>query len=245
MAAMHDTALYFDIAIKERLYSTRSRLQFYMDTVFHGIDFANKTVLDIGGGTGLYSFYAASRGARRVLCLEPEADGSSPGAVEKIGRLKKLLGRENVEFRPTTLQAFEPEGETFDVVLLHASINHLDETACIRLLEEPRYRAVYQALFAKISSLSSRGAKIIICDCSRHNFFALLGVRNPFAPTIEWEKHQAPETWAELLTTAGFVNPEITWRSFNRLGPVGRFMFANKAAAYFLKSTFCLRMEKP
>lgn len=240
-----DTALYLDIAIKEKLYSTKDRLQFHTDAIFKGIDFGDKTVLDIGGGTGLYSFYAAARGARKVVCLEPEADGSSAGAIEKIHRLKKLLGRDNVEFKPMTLQAFRPEGETFDLVLLHSSINHLDETACINLLREPKYKAVYRELFSKIFSLSNAGAKLIICDCSRYNFLALLGIRNPFSPTIEWHKHQAPEVWADLLAGVGFVSPGISWSSFNRLGGWGRVLFANKFAAYFLKSSFCLRMEKP
>ena len=32
--------------------------------------------MDIGAGNGLFSFYAACMGAKDVLCLEPEAEGS-------------------------------------------------------------------------------------------------------------------------------------------------------------------------
>jgi SAM-dependent methyltransferase len=239
------TALYLDTAIRERLFPTKRRLKFYTEALFRGVDLDNKAVLDIGGGEGLLTFYAAARGARRLVCLEPEADGSSAGVLEKIGRLKTVLGGQNVEFKPITLQAYAPEGEKFDVILLHQSINHLDEPACIGLLQEPRFKAVYRELFGKLFSLSNKGAKVIICDCSRYNLFALLGVRNPFVPTIEWHKHQAPQVWAELLAEVGFVNPRISWRSFNRLGNWGRVLLANKFAAYFLESSFCLRMEKP
>src|SRR5262245_6485905 len=245
MRAADRTAAYLDAAIKEKLYSTPERLRFRMDELFGEVDFRNRKVLDIGGGTGLYSFYAAACGAKKVLCLEPEADGSSPGVAEKIGRLKQLLGNTNVEFRPLTLQAFKPQGERFDVVLLHSSINHLDETACIHLLEDPKFRTIYQELFAKIFALSSEGARLIICDCSRYNVFPLLGLRNPFAPTIEWHKHQAPRVWAELLEGVGFVNPRISWRTFNRLGRWGAALLANPLAAYFLSSSFCLRMDRP
>jgi SAM-dependent methyltransferase len=234
-----------DAAIKEGLYSTRGRLRFRMDALFGEVDFTNKRVLDIGGGTGLYSFYAAARGARKVVCLEPEADGSSPGVVEKIRRLKQLLNNTNVEFKPLTLQTFEPQGERFDVVLLHSSINHLDETACIHLLKERKFKTAYRELFARIFALSNEGARLIVCDCSRYNFFALLGLRNPFAPTIEWHKHQAPRVWAELLESVGFVNPRISWRTFNRLGRWGDALLANPLAAYFLTSSFCLRMDRP
>lgn len=245
MRTAQDMALYLDTAIRERLYSTKSRLQFHTDALFRGIDFRNKMVLDIGGGTGLHSFYAVARGATKAICLEPEADGSSAGVTEKIHKLKELLKHDNVEFRPLTLQAFDPEGQKFDVVLLHASINHLDETACINLLRDPGAKAAYREVFAKIFSMSNKGAKLIICDCSRYNFFALLGIRNPLAPTIEWHKHQAPEVWAGLLAEVGFVNPRISWSSFNRLGSWGRVFLGNKVAAYFLRSSFCLRMEKP
>jgi hypothetical protein len=241
----HDTALYFDAAVKERLFPTKRRLQFHTDALFRGVDFNNKAVLDIGGGEGLLSFYAAAKGARNVVCLEPEADGSSPGVLQKIDRLRRVLGRPNVEFKAVTFQAFDPGGERFDVIVLHSSINHLDEAACITLLSEPNSKAAYREVFAKMFSLSNKGAKLVICDCSRYNFFALLGVRNPFVPTIEWHKHQSPRVWAELLAEVGFVNPRITWRSFNRLGSFGRLLLANKFASYFLESSFCLRMDKP
>jgi SAM-dependent methyltransferase len=245
MIAADRTAAYLDAAIKEKLYSTPERLRFRMDELFGEVDFRNKKVLDIGGGTGLYSFYAAARGARKVLCLEPEADGSTPGVVEKIRRLKQLLSSANVEFKPLTLQDFKPQGERFDVVLLHSSINHLDETACIHLLEDRKFRTTYQDLFAKLFALSNEGASLIICDCSRYNIFPLLGLRNPFAPTIEWHKHQAPRVWAELLESVGFANPRISWRAFNRLGRWGTALLANPLAAYFLTSSFCLRMDRP
>ncbi len=41
------------------------------------MNFEKKRVLDIGGGLIVFSsFYAASRGASDVTCLEPEIDGT-------------------------------------------------------------------------------------------------------------------------------------------------------------------------
>jgi 2-polyprenyl-3-methyl-5-hydroxy-6-metoxy-1,4-benzoquinol methylase len=51
--------------------------QALMDNLFRDIDFDGKRVLDIGGGDGVYSFYAAAMGAAEVVCLEPEAAGST------------------------------------------------------------------------------------------------------------------------------------------------------------------------
>jgi SAM-dependent methyltransferase len=244
MRTAQDIDLYINVVIEEGLFANKGRLKFHMDTLFEGIDFKNKKVLDIGGGSGIYCFYAASRGAKKAVCLEPESEGSSSGVTEKFHKLEQHLQRDNVELMPITLQALEPEGETFDVILLHNSINHLDEIACINLLRESRSKSIYQEIASKIYLLSNRGAKLIICDCSRFNFLPLLKIRNPFAPTIEWHKHQAPEVWADLFGEVGFVNPKIRWTSFDHLRNLGRVLTGNKLMAYFLRSHFCLTMEK-
>lgn len=245
MRTEQELALYLNTITKEVTYLTKGNLQFQMEAIFGGIDFKNKTVLDIGGGSGLFSFYAACRGAKEVLCLEPEAEGSSTKVIEKFDKLNKLLKCNNVTLEPITFQAFESSGKTFDIILLHNSINHLDEIACINLLKDDTSKAIYQEIFSKIYSLSSKDAKLIICDCSRYNFFALFKIRNPFATTIEWHKHQAPKVWANLLGKVGFVNPRIRWSSFNRLRYWGRFLIGNKLMAYFFTSHFCLTMDKP
>jgi SAM-dependent methyltransferase len=244
MRAGEDIERYLNAVINERLYSNKRNLEFQMDFIFKGIDFKNKRVLDIGGGCGLFSFYAGCRGADMALCLEPEAQGSTSGVQGTFRKLQGLLSAPNVLLETSTFQSFESDGETFDVILLHNSINHLNETACINLLKDENSRAVYQSIFSKLSSLSKKGTTLIICDCSRHNLFALLKIRNPFAPKIEWQKHQTPEVWVHMLGSVGFANPIIRWSSFNRLGSFGRVLIGNRLMAYFLTSHFCLSMVK-
>ena len=236
---------YLSAVIKEGLYPNRGNLQFHLKTLFKNIALENGRVLDIGGGSGLHSFYAACMGAKEVVCLEPETEGSRSGMGAKLRKLGRILGGDHVRFEPVTFQAFEPMGRQFDVILLHNSINHLDETACINLLNSEKSTAIYMDIFSKLSSLASGGSKLIVCDCSRYNFFALLGIRNPFAPTIEWHKHQAPEVWVDLLSQVGFVNPRLRWTSFNTLRSPGRTLLGNKLLSYFLRSDFRFTMEKP
>lgn len=245
MSVEHDIELWLNTMIKEGPDTSKGNLQFQMDNLFGGINFKNKRVLDIGGGSGFFSFYAACSGAKEVVCLEPEAEGSSLGVIEKFQTLNRLLKRDEVTLEPVTFQAFKPDGKTFDIILLHNSINHLDETACINLLKDDSSKEIYIEIFSKINSLSSKGAKLIICDCSRYNFFAFFKIPNPFCPTIAWHKHQAPATWANLLGDVGFVNPIIRWSSFAKLRHVGRVLLGNKFMSYFLKSYFCLIMDKP
>ena len=245
MSTVSNLEGYLSAAVKEGLYPNRGNLQFHLKTLFKNIPLENRRVLDIGGGSGLHSFYAACMGAKEVVCLEPETEGSRSGIGTKFRKLGGILGYDRVRFEPVTFQAFKPTGKQFDIILLHNSINHLDETACINLLNSEESKTIYLNMFSKLSSLSSSGAKLIVSDCSRYNFFALLGIKNPFAPTIEWHKHQAPEVWVNLLGQVGFVNPRVRWTSFNTLRSPGRALLGNKLLSYFLRSHFCFTMEKP
>ncbi len=164
--------------------------------------------------------------------------------LEKFENFQNYLVLDQVELVTTTLQSYDPAGETFDIIFLHNSFNHLDETACITLHIEENSRESYRSIFSKIYSLSNNGARLIVCDCSRYNFFPLLNLRNPLARSIEWHKHQSPNVWAELLEEAGFRNPKVSWKALSDLRSFGSLLLGNKVLSYFLTSHFCLKMEK-
>ena len=48
----------------------------YLKWAFNDLDFNDKTVLDIGGGNGIYSYYAKYKGAKFCMNLEPFEAGS-------------------------------------------------------------------------------------------------------------------------------------------------------------------------
>lgn len=201
-------------------------------------------MLDIGGGYGIHSFYAACKGAKHVTCLEPELAGSTKGTFDKFRKLSASLSLSNISFQPIRFQDFNSDDQIFDIILLHNSINHLDEEACIKLQYDDDARNRYKFIFQKLSKISAQGAKLIIADCSRYNFFASLGIKNPFAATIEWYKHQSPEFWSGMLLKYGFINPKVRWTSFNNLRKVGRLLFGNRFTSYFLTSHFVLVMDR-
>lgn len=132
---------YYSIAVDEQLHKSTQRLKTYLDAVFQGIDFKDTKVLDIGGGSGLFTFYAACKGAREVICLKPEADGSTAGVSERFERVRAKLNLSNAKLRAVMFQEFESQGK-FDIILLHNSVNHLDEAACNHLLEDLETRAL-------------------------------------------------------------------------------------------------------
>ena len=237
---------YFDFVTHHDLStSSRDYLRFHLNYLFKNISFDKKTMLDIGGGYGLYSFYAACMGADEVICIEPEAAGSDPNVIKKFKILQSgLRTLDRVKLEVDTLQNFNSNGKKFDIILLYNSINHLDEKACINLQHDTRAIETYMKIFQKLRDLANNRAKLIIADCSRYNFFNKFNIRNPFVPMIEWHKHQPPKYWAKLLFNVGFCNPKIRWTSFNQLYSLGRVLLGNKISSYFFDSHFCLTMEK-
>lgn len=211
--------------------------------LFRGVDFTGRRVLDIGGGNGIYTFCAAVMGAREVVCLEPLEAGSSGRVAQEFERIRAALPRAAVTLDTRTVQQYH-DAAGFDVILMNASINHIDEDACTRLLEDPQAREAFRQVFAHIAGLAKPGARLIVVDCTRDNFFPALGLRNPFIPAIEWHKHQAPGVWARLLQEAGFGSPRVRWQPLYRFGKIGQRLLSNRAAAYFLKGLFRLEMHK-
>lgn len=234
---------YFESIVRLKFYPSVKRLKFHINFIFKDIDFKDKNVLDIGGGIGIHSFYAACMGAKRVVCLEPELAGSSKRLKEKFSVINSKLGLNNVYFVTETFQEYE-DSDIYDVVVSSASINHLNESACIKLKKSKSAREEYKKYFWKLFQMTTSGSKLIICDCSNKNFFKFIGFKNPFAPSIEWEKHQSPELWTSLLEDCGFKKNKLKWSSFGRLDRLGNFILGNKFFSYFLTSHFCLWMER-
>ncbi len=237
---------YFDLIERENLFASGANgLASYLDYLFAGISFEGKSMLDVGGGFGLFAFFAVLKGAREVVVLEPKRSGSNTRIEDRFEVLRTRLGTgDRVRMLPVTLQEYESGGRPFDVVLLHNSVNHLNEEACRRLHRSEKAVAVYRGIFEKVASLTSSGGSVIIADCSRYNFFPMLGSRNPIVPMIEWDKHQPPGLWSRLAREAGLHEPKVRWTSPNRLGRIGRVFLGNRVAAFFLTSHFCLTLKK-
>ena len=218
--------------------------RFYLEGLFDDIPLAGRSVLDVGAGAGELSLYAAACGARRVVALEPAAEGSSPGVRRRFAESARAVElTDDVELIPARLQDYDPGAERFDVILSHASINHLDEEACIRLLVDPAARATYAQMLSRLARMAAPGARLVLVDCDRRNLWAPLGRVNPAVREIKWHTHHDPATWVELLAAAGFHAPAVRWLSFSSLRRPGRVLLGNRFGAYLSHSAFRLTMR--
>ncbi|MDQ1284099.1 MAG: hypothetical protein QG620_447 [Patescibacteria group bacterium] len=239
-----DSGAYFQNVGRMKLTKTIFGLKAYLKELFRGIEFSEKNILDIGAGTGMYSCYMAMNGATKIVSLEPELEGSGNGYTAKFEDLKDNLGLNNVFLKSLTFQSFNNEEKKFDIILLHHSINHLDEDACINLKKSEEAREIYRKIFEKLYLISSSQARIIIADCSSKNIFSMLKIKNPFAPSIEWHKHQPPNEWAKLLKKTGFRDFEVKWIVLNPLGGIANFFLGNKICSFIINSHFIIYAKK-
>lgn len=245
---------FLDIFSRDTSMSMRSRrvLPRYLNWLFRDVSLDDALVYDIGGGTGLISFYAAERGARRVVCVEPLGDGSRGDMLADFQRATETVGNgDRVALETVDLATFAGrDPEKADIVVLHNVVNHLDEEACKRVgTGDPAARAAFIRIFEAIRGLMSDGGAVIVADAGRDSFWSKLGVRNIFAPTIEREVHQQPEIWRDLMLEAGFADPVIRWTPFFKLmtgvGDVDVTLGPRALSAYYSLGHFVLTMRAP
>jgi len=201
--------------------------------------------MDIGGGSGLTSFYAAALGAKRVDLIEPLGDGSGNVEISNFKKFKECLGNisKNVELHNSKYQNYKST-EKYDIIIMHNSINHLDEPACINLLRDQKSYSIYKNLFQSMYDYLKNNGIIIIADCTNNNFFNKVGIKSPLTSDIEWKKHQKPETWIKILHEVGFSESKFVWTSQKQLRSIGKILFSNRIAAYFLLSHFIIHSKK-
>jgi SAM-dependent methyltransferase len=216
----------------------------YQQRLFCGVPLAGRRVLDVGGGNGLMSFFAAANGAGPVVCLDPMADGSNPAMDRQYRLLDDAMGADvDVRVRRCGVEDLDPDSGQFDVVLVHNAVNHFNEAACAAL-PAAWAAAWYRELFGRIAALLPPDGDLILADCAARNLWGDLGVRNVFAPTIEWRIHQQPRVWVRLLEAAGFDRPLVSWNPPGRLGTAGRMLLANRVGGYLTNSHFTIRMKR-
>jgi len=220
-------------------------LNFHLRNIFRGYSFDGRTMVDIGGGRGIYCFYAASQGATKAVCLEPEASGATSGISSGFEATKTEFGLPQVDLISKTYQDYVGDSSKYDLVVMHNSINHLNEEACEKLGLDSESEEIYTDLFREMFTMMNPGGTLLACDASCTNYWNQLGFRSPFAKSIEWHKHQEPETWSAMLQNVGFEQVSISWNSFNSLGGVGRSLLGHRAIARFFNSHFRLEMRRP
>lgn len=217
-------------------YKSTARYVARANFLFDTLNLQGKRVLEVGCGKGALVAWAALQGAAFVLGLEPEEDGSVSGSYNTLKKVVSRLSLDTVEISPTRLDNLS-SSEPFDIVILYNVINHLDENAVMNLHTNPASYDIFLKIAERIKSVTARKGVLILADAARSNLWGDLGVRSPFARTIEWTKHQNPTTWQRLFEHAGFKMLDLRW---SYLYPLGKWS-SNFLIHYITSSHFAMR----
>lgn len=101
------------------------RIWRFIESHLDGIDFRDKSVLDIGAWDGYWSFFAESRGARAVLASDDLGQNWSAG--RGIHLAKELLGSSVEVNQNLSVYDLASLGRTFDVILFLGVYYHLHD----------------------------------------------------------------------------------------------------------------------
>jgi len=234
---------YLRIAASHSGFKSPESLRFRCESVFKDVNLTDRSVMEIGAGSGNLCFWAGFQGARAVVGLEPDIDGSTSGDVQLFETMIGQTGLRTVSLCNETIQEYRAPLEQFDVVVSHNSMEHLDESVVAQLSRDDRARQVYAQILQKVASSMKPGAQLIICNQSKTNFWPMIGRRNPFSPTLDWPLHPTPRTWKRLLVANGFCDVRLSWPvryRARKLGPLA----ANPVFAFFTDSMFRLAARR-
>ncbi len=179
-------------------------------------DFTGMRVLDIGAGIGLDSCGISLLGASEIIALEPELDGATAKITSAFKDNMAKLGLNNIHIENVAIQDFSHPPESFDLIIMIAVINHLDEESVVVLHKDPTAQQRYVEILQMISQWLKPGGRLALYDAARyHAFMPLINMgiidKHPMAPTIEWHKHQQPNQWINVLERAGYHDCEVVW----------------------------------
>ena len=210
---------------------------YFKNYIFDGINLRDKKLLDLGGGNGIASFFAYhTEKSCKCTIVDPYVDGSHKQMHTQFEDLSKLYDN-SVTLHNGYVDTL-PESHTFDLILMHNSINHIGEDIVGDIDTNKNSQVEYSKRLTKILDRAKSNSIIIVSDCSSKNLWNDLKIKNILAPTIDWNLHKPPSVWQKLLEDLDCQHISTKWTARRELLLIGKFILSNRFASYMINSSF-------
>lgn len=210
---------------------------YFNNYIFEGIDLRDKTLLDLGGGNGIASFFAYHKEKScKCTVVDPYLDGSHDQMRLQFNNLSKF--NDNAVTLHNDYVDTLPENSKFDLILMHNSINHIGEDIVCDIDTNKDSQIEYSRRLAKILDRAKSNATIIVADCSSKNLWNDLKIKNILAPTIDWNLHKPPSVWQKLIEDLRCEHIRTKWTARREFLLLGKLLLSNRFASYMINSSF-------
>jgi len=165
-------------------------------------DVRDKTFLDIGCGSGLFSIAACSLGARRVVGfdIDPDSVAAAQSLVNKIAQWDPQVRPQAIEFRQGSVLDIEADHPTYDIVYSWGVLHHTG-----RMVEA----------FERAASLVGDKGVLAIAIYNKH-------FTSPIWKAIKYTYVKSPSPIKKLLVGAVFVLKLVVAVLLTRKNPLKR-----------------------
>ena len=204
------------------------------------IDLKNKTICDIGVGSGLSSIYFASKGAKKVIGIEPsQGKGGNVNVYDVFLSNIKKYRFDNIVI-PQKLGFLENDYEdnSFDYVFAINSLHHVVENST----DKSNFIGLESRLTGALKEMKrivKPNGKIVIWDMAFESIYRFVKVRYK---QIDWYLHPKLKMWRNAARESfGDVSFEYTY--FFSI-PMSKYIMRNYLSLYFLNPTFKLVLTK-
>ena len=132
----------------------------------------------------------------------------------------------------------------FHISVMHFTINHIGQDILEDILCNNEAYIDYVSRFKTILDRLSSGGILIVSDCGSRNIFGQIGLKSPFAPSIDWDLHCAPGVWQQMIEDLGFSNIKTQWTARREFGFLERFFLSINYVLIFLTVILLVFIKK-
>lgn len=182
--------------------------RYHFSEQFSGIDFAGKSVLEVGCGKGFVSLYLAMfTMAAHITALDQSSGNGSEIGVLQV--LKSHIKRLALEKRLTAIEcdALTFASGPFDIIIANNCLHHF-VAAGQSYKKNPSVADRYQHMFRHFSTLLKNEGQIIIQEVDPFNIWRILLPKLVF-PHTDWSIHPPLSCWVDAIRKGDLIPSRI------------------------------------